>query len=278
MKPRRSANSTATSRSAPPRGSMPSSTSPGPASAGRSGATARSAKGRIWQASLTSGVRPDPGQHAPLLGRGRRQLLGTLADPHPAGRAAPAAAADRGVRDAARPARLEHGEAPRHGDGAAAGVGEPHGAAALDEPAQATRREQAEHQPLEAGDDARVRTVDQPLPLLARRPALAPSPSPRARPGRPSGAAPARARPRRCRAAPAPAAARPGPAPARAAGGTRPAAAASGAARRSRAARPGPASTPSAASRRARSIPARRRSCPARRSAGASRPSPARGR
>ena len=58
VKARRSANSTATSRSMPWPGLIRTWPSAGPADAGSSGTTARSWVGRTWQASRIAGVAP----------------------------------------------------------------------------------------------------------------------------------------------------------------------------------------------------------------------------
>ena len=81
VKARRSANSTATSRSMPWPGLIRTWPSAGPADAGSSGTTARSWVGRTWQASRIAGRRADPRQHARLAGGRRRQMLDALRRP-----------------------------------------------------------------------------------------------------------------------------------------------------------------------------------------------------
>ena len=97
-------------------------------------------------------------EHAGLGRARRRQVVDALADAHPAGRAPPAPAAHRGVRDAARPADLEDGSAGQRRDGASARVGHANGAApSLDDGTRDTRTQrQYDH-----GTDRDLRLDDQ---------------------------------------------------------------------------------------------------------------------
>ncbi len=123
VKARRSANSTAISRSIPWPGLTCTRTSRGPVA------------GRQQRHDLEIVARPelageahaavgdaDPRQHPGLVGGGRRRCSAPVADPHPAGRAAPAPAADRCMRNANRAAGLEHAHAGSDRDPDAARV------------------------------------------------------------------------------------------------------------------------------------------------------------
>ncbi len=74
--------------------------------------------------------RADPFEHAPLVGARARQPVQPAHHPHPAGRAAPAPAAHRGVRDAGGAADLEDRPAAREARLAAVGIGDAHDAVA----------------------------------------------------------------------------------------------------------------------------------------------------
>ena len=91
------------------------------------------------------GRRADALEHAQLL-RARRRQGRVTRDPDPAGRAATATAADRGVRDAGRAAGLEHGRSNRHGDAPAIGIGDPHHGPTRGEIPAHAAREQGQQQ------------------------------------------------------------------------------------------------------------------------------------
>ena len=94
------------------------------------------------------GRRADPRQHLLFFRRGRRQPGAMLADDaNPAGRAAAASAAHRGMRDAGKTAHLQDGEPCRLGHAAAFVVVETHDAgASFPEVAQRTRAQNADQQ------------------------------------------------------------------------------------------------------------------------------------
>ena len=86
----------------------------------------------------------DAREHAPLGVVGQRELSQAADDPHATGRAAPAASADRGVRDAAEAARLEDREPTRCRHHAAVRVGDPNGASSPREAADSARDQDAD--------------------------------------------------------------------------------------------------------------------------------------
>ena len=104
--------------------------------------TATSRDGRVWQASRTSGAAPTRASTRRSASLGGGRLLQPARDAHATGRAAPAAAAHRGVRDAGRAAGLEDREAdaapsPR----GRVRVGDPHRAPPLQQRADAARQQ-----------------------------------------------------------------------------------------------------------------------------------------
>ncbi len=84
----------------------------------------------------------DAAQYPPLGIAGGIEAADLAAHPHPASRAAPAAAAHMGMRYAGEAARLEHAGARDHVDEAAVGVADANEpVAALPEPAHQTRQQ-----------------------------------------------------------------------------------------------------------------------------------------
>ena len=186
VKARRSANSTAISRSMPWPGLTCARTSRGPAPGGQQRHDLEIvARPQLAGEAHAAVGGADPGQHPGFVGGRRRQMRGALADPHPAGRAAPAAAAHRCMRDADRAARLEHAHAGRDRDLDPARIAQPDQAAiALAQRAQPAAADRGQQHHAEAQQHLALGPVDPgpSRPDRARRP---PRPARRARPDRP---------------------------------------------------------------------------------------------
>ncbi len=156
VKPRRSANSTATSCSLPWLTSPPNKAFWAVTCGGSNGWMVTGPVGPrlAGQAHARRGV--DAGQHALLLLQRRRQRFGAFDHAHAAGGAAAAPAADRGMGDAADAAGFEQAGAGLDDDALAVGIGDRDGAAARVASVRTTRatntpptmREERDHQPV----------------------------------------------------------------------------------------------------------------------------------